>query len=101
VSLAPTLPSFFDLGPVGIHPAVESTKRVFKGSSELGELIKGGRLHAAGIEVARDQAVAFGSAKRVGEHFVRDPVECIIEVLVAPTAIYELSQDRQGPPGTE
>jgi hypothetical protein len=43
----------------------------------------GGRLGAAGVEVTSDKPVSFGSPERVGEDFVGDAVEGVVEVLAA------------------
>jgi hypothetical protein len=55
--------------------------------AKIGELVEGGGVDPAGIEVTCDKAVAFGSSKGVGQHFVRNPIEGIIEFLVAATPI--------------
>jgi len=47
--------------------------------------------------VACDQAVAF-SPERVGEHFVRDAVEGVVELLVSATAVRELDNQGERPP---
>jgi hypothetical protein len=75
------------VGPGGIAPSLESGERFVEGSTEIGQLIEGGGVDAGGIEVAYDQAVAFGSSEGVGQHFVRNAVEGIIEFLVAATPV--------------
>lgn len=75
------------MGPVGFTPSFESGEELFERSTEVRELIEGGGFDAAGIEVAYDQAVAFGSSEGVGQHFVRDTVGGIIEFLVAATPV--------------
>jgi hypothetical protein len=75
------------VGPVGLAPSFESGEGFGEGLTELGQLVEGGGVDAAGIEVACNQSVALGSSEGVGQHFVRDAVEGIIEFLVAATAV--------------
>ena len=56
--------------------------------AKIGELVEGGGVDPAGIEVTCDKAVAFGSSKGVSQHFVRNPIDGIIEFLVAATPIH-------------
>jgi hypothetical protein len=76
---------------------VEGGERLVEGAAEVGEYVESGSLDAARVEVTGDKAVSLGTTERVSQHFVRHTVESIIEVLVAATAIAQLSEDIQGP----
>jgi hypothetical protein len=77
-----------------INPSFENSEGLVKGSPKFGELIEGSGLYAVRIKAANDQAISFGSSKSIGEHFVRDAVESIIEILVAATTSCELDEHR-------
>jgi hypothetical protein len=97
-ALVPSPSGLFDLRPVGLAPSFERGKRFVEGSTELGQPVEGGGVDAAGVEMTHNQAVAFGSSQRVGEHFVRDPVEGIVEFLIAATPIHEFGEHGESPP---
>jgi hypothetical protein len=54
---------------------------------QVGQLVEGGGLHAAGIEMAGDKSVALGSSQRVGEDIGRDALYCVEQVVVATATI--------------
>jgi hypothetical protein len=75
----------------------ERGDRLIEGSTEVGQVVKRGSVDAAGIEVADDESIAFGSAQRIGEHFVRYTVESVVEFLVATTTVPEFGEHSEGP----
>jgi hypothetical protein len=87
-ALVPSPSSLFDVRPIGIDPSFERGERFVEGLAEFGELVEGGSVDSAGVEVTHDKAVAFGSSEGVGEYFVRDTVQGLIEFLVAATALH-------------
>jgi hypothetical protein len=87
LALVPSLPSCLDLGPVAVNPSFEDGQRFGEGPGECGQLIQRGGLNAAGVEVANDKSVAFGSSKRVGQHLMGYTVESPVEVLVTPSTV--------------
>ncbi len=70
--------------------------------TRVGELVEGGRLDPDGVATSNDEAVAFGSAGRLGQDLVRDPTEGLVKVLVTTTAALQFSEHGQGPsPGQQ
>lgn len=57
-------------------------------------MVEGCRFDPTGVEVSHNQAVTFGPAKSVGEYFVRDAIEGVVEVLVAETTAFHASSLR-------
>lgn len=100
LQIAPAVPSsssLFDLRPVGIGPSFERSQRLVEGLTEVGQLVEGGRLDAAGVEVTYEKAVAFGPSEGVGEHLVRDAVQGVVEFLVAATTIHQFGEQGESP----
>ena len=101
-ALAPSPSGLLDFRPVDIDPTIERSERLVEGSAEVGEPVEGCRFDSTGVEVTHNQAVPFGPAKGVGEYFVRDAIEGVVEVLVAETTVCKLSQHRESPtPGEQ
>jgi len=40
---------------------------------------------AIAVEMTRNEPIAFGSAERLGEDLVRDPIQSFVKVLVSPS----------------
>jgi hypothetical protein len=83
--------------PVQVGPRVESSQWLVERTTQLGQLVERRRLGSAGIELPSNETVAFSPPQRVGEDLVGDPLKRTLELLVAATAIGELSQDGQSP----
>lgn len=90
--------SCFDGRPVDIDPFAHGSERRVEGPTEVGQLVKGGGLDAARVKMPFDQAVALGSAQRVGKHFVGDAIECVVQALVAAPTGSKNSKHGQRPP---
>ena len=90
-------PRDLDLRPIDLDPMRKGSKRLVDGPAKVGALIEGGGLDSPRVEVASDATVSFGSSQRVGEHFVRDAVQSVIEVLVTEAALAELGEDSKSP----
>lgn len=105
VGLAPTVPPYMrclDGLPVGVDPSGECGKWLVERPTESSQLIERGGLDAAEIEPANNEAVTFSTAQRIGEDFVRDAVEGVIELLIAASRSGKLAQYGQGPtPGKQ
>jgi len=89
-SSVPSKPGILDGAPARIGPSVERTERLIEGTAEIRELVQRRCLDPPGIEVATDQPVALRAPQRVGEDLVGDPVQGVMDVPVAPTAIGKL-----------
>jgi hypothetical protein len=89
------------MGPVGLAPSLECGKGFLERSAEVGELVEGRGVDTAGIEEAHYQSVAFGSPESLGEHFARDAVKGIIELLVSATAAQKSCEDSWSPSATD
>jgi hypothetical protein len=63
----------------------ENGERLLKRPTELGQTIEGGSVEATGVDLAGDETVALSSPERLGEHFVADSVDGVIEFLVPAT----------------
>jgi hypothetical protein len=55
-------------------------------------LVEGGGLDPVAVYVASDQSVALGSAERIGQDLVGDPVEGGMEVLVSTAPSVQLAE---------
>jgi hypothetical protein len=91
-SSVPYKPGILDGAPAGIGPSVERTERFIEGTAEIRELVQRRCLDPPGIEVATDQPVPLRAPQRVGEDLVGDPVQGVVDVPVAPTAIGKLGK---------
>jgi hypothetical protein len=91
-SSVPSKPGILDGAPAGIGPSVERTERLIEGTTEIRELVQRRCLDPLGIEVATDQSVPFRASQGVGEDLVGDPVQGVMDVPVAPTAIGKLGK---------
>ena len=67
--------------------AFERSQRLVEGLAEFGQVVEGGGLDPAGVEMTQNQAVAFSPSERVSEHLVRNAIERIVEVLVAAISV--------------
>jgi hypothetical protein len=72
-----------------------------EGSAEVGELIERGGVDTAGIEVAYDKAIAFSPSEGVGQHFVRDAIQGVVEFLVSATSGLEFGEHGESPAAVE
>jgi hypothetical protein len=59
---------------MGLSPSAESGQGFIEGTGEIGELVEGGGLYPARVDVARHQPVSLGAAQRGSKNFVRHPV---------------------------
>ena len=91
-SSVPQEPGILDGAPARIGPSVERTERLIEGTAEIRELVQRRGLDPRGIEVATDQPVPLRAPQRVGEDLVGDPVQGVMDVPVAPTAIGKLGK---------
>lgn len=85
MAVAPSPPCCFDVGPVRDGPSFEICERLVEGSTDIGQLVKGGSVDPAGINVTDDQSVTFGFAEGIGKNFVRHAFEGFIKLLIAST----------------
>jgi hypothetical protein len=99
--LIPALAGRSDRPPVGVGPLSHRSERYVEGTAEVGQLIEGGSFDSAGIEMASDESVTLGPAKRVSQHLVGDAVEGVVEVLVSEATARKLSQYRESPTSGE
>jgi len=51
----------------------------------------------AGVEVRSDKPITFGAPKRLGEYFVGNAVQSIVEVLVPQASVSQLCENAKGP----
>jgi hypothetical protein len=58
----PAPASRLDRLPVPLGPPFEDNEGLVERPAEVGEPVEGGRLDAAGVEMADNQSVAFGSS---------------------------------------
>ena len=91
-SSIPSKPGSLDGAPARIGPSVERTERLIEGTAEIRELVQRRGLDPRGIEVATDQPVPLRAPQSVGEDLVGDPVQGVMDVPVAPTAIGKLGE---------
>jgi len=75
--------SSLDSVPVVIGPATKRSERLVERSPQVGELVERGGVDMFRVKLACDQPVAFCPSQRVGEDLVGDPVQGIVQVVVA------------------
>ena len=83
--------------PIGLDPLPENREGLVERPSQIRELVEGCGLDAFSVEVAGDQPVALGPPERLGEHFVGDPIQGVMELLVATTLICKLGKHGESP----
>jgi hypothetical protein len=86
-----------NLMPVDVDPATQPNKWIVKGPGQIRKFIQHRSLYAFGIEVANNEPVTLRSSECLSEDLVGDPVQGIVEVLVAAPAVRELSEYCEGP----
>ena len=77
----------FDRLPVALRPLGHRHQQHVERAAEVSELIQRGRLDPPTVEVAGNEPVTFRSAKRLGQHLVRDAIQGIVEVLVTAASL--------------
>ena len=87
----------FNAWPVGLDPPVHGPQRHVEGAAEIGELVESCRLNTLQIEAAGDQPVSLGPSQHVGEGFVGDAIEGIVELLVAAAIFSQLREHCESP----
>ncbi len=77
----------FDRLPVALRPLGHRSQRPVELAAKVSELIQRGRLDPPTVEMPGNEPVAFRSAKRLGQHLVRDAIQGIVEVLVTAASL--------------
>ena len=83
--------------PVDVDPTTQPNKWIVKGSGQIGKFIQHRSLYTLGIEVANNEPVTLRSSERLREDLVGDPVQGVVDVLIATPAVRELSAYSKGP----
>lgn len=91
----------FDRLPVALRPLGRRHQQHVERAAEVSELIQRGRLDPPTVEVAGNEPVAFRSAKRLGQHLVRDAIQGIVEVLVTAASLKEPGKHSERPTSRE
>ena len=84
-----------NLIPARLRPAFECCDRLLEGSAEIGQFVESRGVQAAGVDVSNDESVPLSSSKRVGEDFVGDTVESVVEFLIAATPAIDTWRERR------
>lgn len=98
----PPAASRFDDLRIAFHPLRHRRQWHFERPAKVSELIQRGRLDPPTVEMAGNEPVAFRSAKRLSQYLVRDPVQGVMDVLVAAPSLGQLRDDSESPtPGQQ
>src|SRR5208282_1814477 len=89
------------VGEVVAQNPVEGLQRRVEGPAKVGQLVEGGSLDAAAVQVTNDEAVTLSPAQRIGEDLVGNAVQSIVEVLVAQAPASQLCEHSKGPPACQ
>lgn len=84
--------------PVKFDPQPKRSEWFIESPTNIGDLVEGRRFYAFRIEMATYQSVAFGPSQRLGENLERNPIQCLVNILIATALVRKLGQHSKGPP---